>query len=218
MYVKSVWLLGLLAIFLLFSDSYVSFLTKWIYKCVGLNAHAWYGLCYFWVYQNNLENSSFMPPSLQSWRPYEESQLHINVQCHARDLSNSAIRHLNLQATGRSLRYINIDRTYAKYGFFKFLIDTGHILVKLYKWIPLFNINDTVVLNRISANNPVDTIGSYTITLSIDSQSFLSKSHILNQVTKLPFDGILGEGILKQDLLITNLKLYPLLLLTVNYR
>lgn len=87
---------------------------------------------------------------------------------------------------------------------FKFLIDTGASvsLIKLEK-LKLtkskYNPSETLVLNGLSANSPVNTIGSIKMSLQFFNQTIDTKFHIVKQESNIPFDGIIGNDILKEQ-------------------
>lgn len=87
---------------------------------------------------------------------------------------------------------------------FKFLIDTGASvslikLEKLKQTKSKFNPSEALTLNGLSANAPVQTIGSIKMPLQFHSKSLNVKLHIVKQESNIPFDGIIGNDILKEE-------------------
>lgn len=87
---------------------------------------------------------------------------------------------------------------------FKFLIDTGAnvSLIKLPKLKltkSTYNPSETLVLNGLSANSPISTIGSIKMPLQIYDQTFDVKFHIVKVDSNLPFDGLIGNDYLKNQ-------------------
>ena len=78
----------------------------------------------------------------------------------------------------------------------KFLIDTG-ALVSLIKSTSIKNpttINNVpVVLNRVSPNAPISTCDETEIELEIHSKTIMTKFQVLNTLTNIPFDELLGD-------------------------
>ncbi|XP_063975940.1 uncharacterized protein LOC135161895 [Diachasmimorpha longicaudata] len=78
----------------------------------------------------------------------------------------------------------------------KFLVDTG-AAVSLVKASSIRNykiINpEPIILNGIKPNAPIMTLGQTELNLSVNSNSFFNKFHVLNSDTGIPFDGLVGQ-------------------------
>lgn len=88
---------------------------------------------------------------------------------------------------------------------FKFLVDTGAnvSLIKLPKLKQTqctFNSAEKLTLNGLSANSPVSTIGSIVLPLNIHNKIFQVKFHIVKAESNLPFDGLIGNDFLKNEM------------------
>lgn len=63
-----------------------------------------------------------------------------------------------------------------------------------------YNPNDTVILNGLSTNSPVSTLGSVTLTPCINNHQLNIKFQIIKEdTTNVPFDGLLGNDYLLTD-------------------
>lgn len=84
---------------------------------------------------------------------------------------------------------------------FKLLIDTGAgvSLIKANKLTAQthFNSKEKILLHGLNPNNPVETVGSCQLPLKINDDEFFVKFHILNQVTNVPYDGLIGKDFLQ---------------------
>ena len=63
----------------------------------------------------------------------------------------------------------------------------------------MFDSKDKLVLHGLSANNPVETVGSCPIPVRFYDDSIEIKFYILNEVTNIPFDGLLGKDFLQNE-------------------
>ena len=84
----------------------------------------------------------------------------------------------------------------------KFLIDTG-ALVSLIKSTSIKNpttINNVpIVLNGVSPNAPISTCGETEIELEIHSKAIMTRFQVLNTLTNIPFNGLLGDDFLRSQ-------------------
>lgn len=85
---------------------------------------------------------------------------------------------------------------------FKFLVDTGASisLIKTPKLKQVknlfYNPNDTVLLNGLSVNGLVDTVGSISIPFKFFDHEVPIKFYIVRDNTNVPFDGLIGNDFL----------------------
>ncbi|XP_063920701.1 uncharacterized protein LOC135135549 [Zophobas morio] len=101
--------------------------------------------------------------------------------------------------------------------YFKFLIDTGANISliktqKLKQTNLTYNPNDTVILNGLSINSPVETLGTVTLIPRINDHELGINFHIVKEdTTNVPFDGLIGNDYLltqqKANIDFDNLKL-----------
>lgn len=88
--------------------------------------------------------------------------------------------------------------------FLNFLVNTG-ANVSLIKWEKLQNTNtsyessEILSLNGLSANSPVMTAGIVNLVLSIHNKSFNAKFQVVKENCNIPFDGLIGNDILKHE-------------------
>lgn len=87
---------------------------------------------------------------------------------------------------------------------FTFLLDTGANvslikLPKLKQTKSTYNPNEILTLNGLSANAPVQTIGSIKMNVEVYNKAFNIKFHIVKQETNMPFDGLIGNDFFKSE-------------------
>lgn len=78
----------------------------------------------------------------------------------------------------------------------KFLIDTGAAisLIKATSLTKFQILNDKpIILNGISPNSPIHTLGDTELQLSYHDNSINAIMHVINADTNIPFDGLLGD-------------------------
>lgn len=120
-------------------------------------------------------------------------------------LSINGVRELRILISNDNLNYVEFTSLQSKSSdkILRLLIDTGAStsLIKACKLIPetRFNSNEKLTLHGLSPNNPVETIGSCKISLSVSGYHFDAKFHILNQASNVPFDGLLGKDVLQSQ-------------------
>lgn len=62
-----------------------------------------------------------------------------------------------------------------------------------------FNSRDKLILQGLSVNTPVETVGTCLIPVQVGDSTIDIKFHILNQATNVPFDGLLGKDFLQKE-------------------
>jgi hypothetical protein len=65
---------------------------------------------------------------------------------------------------------------------------------KITKTKLFYDPNDTLILNGLSANSPVETVDSIILTPRIHDYSLKMKFHIVRDNANVPFDGLLGNA------------------------
>lgn len=121
----------------------------------------------------------------------------------------------NFLYTDKSVEILitNVNTSYIKVAYqnhpLKFLIDTG-ANVSLIKWESLpksdlcYDNSEILTLNGISANSPVRTVGIINLPLSVHNKLFNAKFHVVKEKCNIPFDGLIGSDVLKNQKALIN--------------
>ena len=108
---------------------------------------------------------------------------------------------INILSTSDNASYINVNYKNIK---FRFLLDTGASIsiIKLQK-LKLTNLRynpkDNIIINGLSVEAPVSTVGSITLPLQIHNKTFDCKFYVVKQESNIPFDGLIGNDFLEKE-------------------